>query len=313
MRKSVGGPFPWTGDVDRGAWLRERLASGSSALESGRAEPVLAEYVPSGYAAIVRILHPFTRDRVRGMLVERGVRWEMAARAFGYLDEIAPDTRAPDVVGRDRRELPDNQSLDGWRYSLPEEGSLDSDVLALAAAVLAAHTSTPDDGIAAVWAGYGGLMSSSSSSVLTSGGPGDSAEPGSWGGPITSVDDVDLEALTHELLFQPQAEPGTGILSREAATGPQLVLPGREYVCFEAGISAFTQESWPARAPWIEDPKTSLPQSPNLIWPEGREWFLISEIDFDSTLVACSLTCAEALEAHPGIEAIRITRDTSVF
>jgi hypothetical protein len=76
--------------------------------------------------------------------------------------------------------------------------------------------------------------------------------------------------------------------------GNRLVLPGREYVVlagpFEAAILV---EDWLS------------PSSPNLIWPEDRAWFVASEIDFDSTLVASSENLARwiledrRLEAFP--------------
>ena len=76
---------------------------------------------------------------------------------------------------------------------------------------------------------------------------------------------------------------------------------------------AFADPAWPLRAPWMEAEQGFGTRLPNLLWPEGREWVLVSEIDFDSTLVACSRACADALLASPDLEAVEITRDTPLW
>lgn len=48
------------------------------------------------------------------------------------------------------------------------------------------------------------------------------------------------------------------------------------------------------------------PQSPNLCWPDDRAWFVASEIDFDSTLVAGTRTLVNELVAHHVLEAVEI-------
>lgn len=44
-------------------------------------------------------------------------------------------------------------------------------------------------------------------------------------------------------------------------------------------------------------------QLANLWWPADRAWFVVSEIDYDSTIVAGSRECIDALLRTPGIEA----------
>jgi hypothetical protein len=39
--------------------------------------------------------------------------------------------------------------------------------------------------------------------------------------------------------------------------------------------------------------------TPSLVWPEDRAWCAAAEIDFDSTIVACSTECARALIDEP--------------
>lgn len=78
----------------------------------------------------------------------------------------------------------------------------------------------------------------------------------------------------------------------------RLELPDRRYLLFETGVDLFTDRSWQERNGW------DALQSPNLLWPADRAWFLATEIDFDSTIVGGSaaliadLLEAEALEAR---------------
>lgn len=62
--------------------------------------------------------------------------------------------------------------------------------------------------------------------------------------------------------------------------------------------------SWIHNSPWPHDPH--WPQSPNLLWPEDRAWVMVSEIDFDSTVIAGSHALVSELVADPGIEALPI-------
>ena len=45
------------------------------------------------------------------------------------------------------------------------------------------------------------------------------------------------------------------------------------------------------------------PQSPNLMWPPSKEWFVASEIDFDSTLVGGSTELIRAILDAPELDA----------
>ena len=71
---------------------------------------------------------------------------------------------------------------------------------------------------------------------------------------------------------------------------PTLALPAREYFLFRGPIDAALEMS------------TRWDQSPNLFWPEDRAWFMASEIDFDSTVIAGSSELAQALLAAPELE-----------
>lgn len=306
-------PFAWVGDVSRGGWIAERLDFRPWPERLGEA---LAWLVPSGFDALVRVLHPFGRDRlVDGdytefierlhagavheapeTLREEGVPWRVVAevhRAESGGVELRPDSLSHELLGLGYGEHRDVESSDGWRYHSPQEGNPGLETLAALAAVLAEHTGTPERGIAAIWEGYGGLVSSMGTARF---GWDEQGAPYSWSGTDPT--------------------PGSGVLPAEAAAGARLELPDRSYVCFEAGIRDFAEEggsAWPERAPWVEDAAMPWIHTPNLIWPEGREWVLVSEIDFDSTLIACSRDCASALLAAPSLEAFEITRNTPLW
>jgi hypothetical protein len=47
-------------------------------------------------------------------------------------------------------------------------------------------------------------------------------------------------------------------------------------------------------------------QLANLWWPADRAWFVVSEIDYDSTIVAGSRACIDAVLRAPGIEAFEV-------
>ena len=47
-------------------------------------------------------------------------------------------------------------------------------------------------------------------------------------------------------------------------------------------------------------------QLANIWWPEDRAWFVVSEIDYDSTIVAGSRECIDALLRTPGVEVFEL-------
>lgn len=48
-------------------------------------------------------------------------------------------------------------------------------------------------------------------------------------------------------------------------------------------------------------------QLSNLWWPADRAWFVASEIDYDSTIVAGSRECIDAVLLAPGVEAFEVS------
>lgn len=289
----------WTSDIAAGDWIRERLETAWT----------LHHFVPHGFPAYARIFHPAYRERpvgtgwpadgdtegwerLQGREIDaERIGWRDAATAFG--------TEMHARAAWHRIALTDPPSetpvdTDGWRYDAPEEGTLEPDVLTSVGAHLAEHTATPDDGHAAVWAGWGGLvgfMGTRGSRVGLS---------------AAYTDDSHHANLLRESyrdafnnVFRKKAwQPG--ILSDEASRGPHLELPDREHVLFRAAPRAWADPSWPEAVPWSEGDHT---RSPSLIWPEGREWVLVTEIDADSTYVAGTPDLVRAICTDLAIEA----------
>jgi hypothetical protein len=80
-------------------------------------------------------------------------------------------------------------------------------------------------------------------------------------------------------------------------TGVRLVeRPARRYFLFRGPIGR-------ANA-FLED------QAANLWWPEGRDWFVSTEVDAYSTYVGGSRGCINALLHHTELEVVSVALDT---
>lgn len=260
-----------------GAWLKPRIDAQWHDMHA---------VVPRGFPAYIRIFHPLWRDWPRDTGTWHGqdpeasrevdgevVGWAAVAQAFGkQMHALAQFDRLPGPA------TPRVGPLDaqGLRYSQPECGNFDSAVLVKAAHHLCQHTSSPDRGVSAIWEGWGGLSDSAGQVTLS---------------------------LAGEPIEPPAATgPGTGILPPDIVNGEKLELPDRSYYLFSAGPSFYTDPRWVEQAPW--NGSAQFAQSPNILWPADQAWVLVSEIDFDSTVVAGSLELISALARDPGIEAL---------
>lgn len=84
------------------------------------------------------------------------------------------------------------------------------------------------------------------------------------------------------------AEGRSGLLPAAIANGPRLELPGRAHFLYSEAPITFASPGWDGAAPWTRD--AHWPQSPSLIWPADRAWTLVTEIDFDSTVMGVAKT-----------------------
>ncbi|CEA09300.1 hypothetical protein BN1051_02668 [Arthrobacter saudimassiliensis] len=310
--------------------------------------------VPRGFEAYTRVFHPVQRDWPTGSgwdrqppdwpdvrapsyqqptIEDESIRWSAVAEAMGttmhplaqFNRLIKPAIESPygplDAQGR--------------RYSEPQQGNLAAEVLARVCLHLAAHTATPNGGVAAIWEGYGGLTSSAGYAQLevswsektdaeadveveADAGVEAEAEAGSRLDANPTADNPDSawawtsleEAQRRGLGVGPQGTdplagnppPGSGLLPADVVLAPTLDLPDRSYYLFAAGVRFFQDPAWVERVSWHHVPW--FPQSPNMLWPADHAWVLVSEIDFDSTVVAGSRGLIAALVADPEIEAL---------
>lgn len=310
----------WISDVSAGEWLRGRLDD----PWNGSMHVV----VPHGYPAYARILHPgivrslpdrpvpgpddwarmplAEQNRLIGLFHDEPATWAETAAAFGTtlhpLAQWQRLVRTPADGDWHTRIAPD-----GREFTSPLEGDLAPETVAAIARHLVAHTATPDAGVAALWEGFGGLLGhlghAPSRTFFTIG--------------ETSDDDPTHRAMLGRSIHDPLNNAfrtqtwQEGILSREISEGPRLQLEGRAYVLFEASARDFADPEWILRAPWRDLPgeEHGFPpsaQNPNILWPDDRAWVVVSEIDYDSTVVAGSHALVAALCADPTLEALPI-------
>lgn len=309
----------WEDDVEVGSWIRERLDPGFATMHG---------VVPRGFAAYARIFHPASvrsipgrsvptddewrlmddaeRDRLFTQTVDEPVTWAGVAEAFGTtmhpLAQWQRIVRTPQGEDWRARHAPD-----GREFTAPHEGDLPPDLLTVVAEHLVAHTTTPNNGAAGVWEGWGGLLGGYGTTGRTFFTFGDDPDP------AASAHAAMLAESVHDPFNNPyqKAPWQDGILSREISEGARLELPMRGHVLFAAPPGAFTDPDWVLHAPWrdtVAEQHGFAPsaQHPSLIWPADRAWILVSEIDFDSTIVAGSAALIAALCADERIEALPI-------
>ncbi|MBT2496043.1 hypothetical protein J7E45_10525 [Microbacterium sp. ISL-59] len=305
----------WMSDPSAGAWVRERLDTDLETMHS---------VVPRGFAAYARILHPAivrslpdravpTSDEwdrlpeseqhaLRGQFVDEPATWARTAAAFDTtlhpLAQWHRIVRTPTDEDWRTRIAPD-----GREFSAPLEGELAPEHLAAIATHLVGHTQTPDAGFAALWEGRGDLFGFYG--ITPS------------GGSLAFTDDPNHQAMldrsTHDPFNNVFRKPTwqEGILSREISEGPRLRLPMRDHVLFSAPPRAFADPEWARQVPWRDRLAEERgfprpPQSPSLLWPEDHAWVMVSEVDFDSTIVAGSPALIAALSADERLEAFAI-------
>lgn len=311
--------FVWEPGLRRGEWLRPMEAEPLGSVPS---------IVPRGFEVYARVFHPVERDRPRKTKAWQGVdqasafdgagdlaasletqraSWADAAASFGTI--MHAEAQYARLVRRDHGDCAESVAADGWRYGDTEQGRLDAVSLSAVSAVLARHTATPLAGIAAIWEGWGGLVSSA----------------GATRSLFVSARRGRLGRLNEALADRARrgSGPGSGLLSREVATGPRLALhgaSGRRYILFEAGALDFTDPVWPESAPWVgtaPGPWASATMaaraaSPSILWPDDHSWVLATEIGFDSTLIAGTRALVDEIMRSPGLEVVPIGIDANL-
>ncbi|MBO9041639.1 hypothetical protein [Curtobacterium flaccumfaciens] len=278
-------------DVTHGDWLLAR--AGAFASFGGVAG--------TGFEAYVRILHPLRADREDRATVDEydehpvleSAEWRWADVAERTRRTMDPLVSWQTLSGRDdESDLPFE---DGWIVHSPETGWYEPTHLAALAGLLADATSTPDDLVGAIWGGWGDL---NGTSTLGFGWQG-SGEP-------TEAERAEMQ---EDMAWRQAQHRREQAALRESVAGPRFLWPARE--CFLLAMS-LPQLSDPT---WTDDARVGTSvgfgHTPQMLWPEGHEWVLATEIDWDSTIVAGSRSLVDTILADDRFEAYEVDADAS--
>lgn len=310
-------------DVSAGDWLTARI--------DDPWRGTMHDVVPRGFAAYARVFHPASVQEIPGermpsleqwresapselqdlqqRIVHRRVTWGETAQAFGTV--FHPGAQWGPLTGSGADGGGQVDSSDGRWFDDPSVGALEPDLFTALAKSLAAHTTTPDAGFAALWEGSGGLVgrlgTGPSRSFFQAGDPGDADLQRHNEMLGRSVKDV-WNNVFRKATWQ------DGILSREISEGPRLRLPERAFVMFRGGAQEFAVDDWELQMPWRDLPAEAhgfepSATSPSLLWPDDHAWAVVSEVDFDSTIVAGSAELIAAIVGDPRLEAAEIPVD----
>lgn len=309
----------WIADpAAAGGWIRDRLDDDWS----------MHHFVPHGFAAYARIFHPAEvrslpdrpvpttnewsrmpdteQQRLMELLIAAPASWADAAAAFGTTMHAFAQWQRLVRTPSDGDWHP-SIAPDGREFSSPNMGANSPELLAAIAGHLIEHTTTPDAGFVAVWEGWGGLVGAH----------------GSTGRSFIEFTDETPKPMrwrslreSFEMPFR-QAKWQPGILSDDISKGPRFELPDRDHVLFSAAPAAFADPEWILDAPWRdrEAEGHGFPpsaQHPSILWPADHAWVMVSEIDFDSTIVAGSEELIRAICADPAIEALPVPEGASL-
>lgn len=318
----------WEPDVTVGQWLNERLDAELSTSMHG--------VVPTGFPAYARVFHrahvrslpggvipspdewvrlqPAEQNALMERFVDAWATWADAAAAFGTTMHPLAQWHRIVRTPTDQARANTNIAPDGREFDPPAEGDPDPDIVAR----IVRHAidgATP--GYAALWEGWGGLLGSKHSSGRAF------WTFGEVSGTSTAEEDPRHAAMLNASISDPlnegvlSAKWHDGILPREVSEGPRLELPARSHVLFAGDLNVFTNDDWPLDVPWRDHigeahgfPPSA--QAPSLIWPADRSWVIVSEIDFDSTIVAGPASLIAALVADPALEAFEIPGDADL-
>ncbi len=152
-------------------------------------------------------------------------------------------------------------------------------------AVLAQHTSTPEDCYFALWDGYGDIHGGDAVQFLMS-----FSGPMRWPGRIFTPEKP------------PPPEPPA--FAPEVMSGPRLDVNGAEHFLFGGPIARAGQ--WGGRY------RSGAPRdinSPNLMWPADHAWVVTTHIDHTWSGVAGSAALIDHLLSEPRLETVRARHD----
>lgn len=227
----------------------------------GRRPVRVADFLPTGYAAYARILHP-------AYWHSTPTRWRDLARVRGLeVDAETSFAEASGIEPRDRR---------AWDEAAPQVGSLGALPLRVVGDVMASHTATPDRCVYLMWDGWG-----------------------FWGGGVSYTIGAGMTAEQERMVRERAVEKAEAERAMLAEV-PLVGRPGRNYYVFEGPLTAIGSSFQFA---WY--------QSPSMWWPADRAWCVATEVDGDSTYIAGSRGCIDAILDASELEAIEVAERSS--
>jgi hypothetical protein len=225
--------------------------------------------VPKGFEAYARVFHPASDP------AGRPVSWAEVAKACGTTPHRAMQWHA--ILGlRDAHELrssyrPNDGSGVKWAGTDPPIGTMDLETLDALCEVLVDHTADATHCFFGLCIIHGWLDSFSAEKLSPLLELPYNRNHIVLAGPLSAVDQI-----VHDW-------------SKAGSIQMALVAEGRE-----------------APVPKQESPNLPQREAPNLIWPGDRSWFVVSEVDFDSTLVGGSAALIDAIISSPKLEAWQV-------
>ena len=174
------------------------------------------------------------------------------------------------------------------------QGSLGPETLEVLLKVLSKFTNAQEDCFYAIWEGYGW---------------------GAPGVPLIAVRRPRLHKFVQRFVLrfgsrphrsrrqtypQPEEDPDLHTLPVGIMKSERFKLPYRDYLLARGSLFE-AMKIGHRRADQFQ------PQSPNLLWPIDKSWILVTEIDFDITLIAGSEQLVEAILSADSLSAERFS------
>ncbi|WP_317494201.1 hypothetical protein [Haloechinothrix sp. LS1_15] len=223
--------------------------------------------VPHGFDAYARVLHPVVDAE------DQPATWVDVCAATGKQAHALMQWGRIAASGGERAD----RAVD-WDGDEPEPGNLAPEQFTALCRILSRHTTTPGACYFGLWDGWGWISGGRAVARMVVRRPGFGAR---------------LRRMLGLLRRDERPEPVPPAFPREVLDGPRLHHPGRDYILFSGSLEG--------AEPFDEGDGGR--QSPNLMWPSDRAWFVGSEIDFDSTLVAGSAELIAEVLAEPALDA----------
>jgi hypothetical protein len=237
-----------------GAWIEPTLAGWGGKVKN---------QIPQIYEAYARIFHPASDEE------GNPASWGEVAAALGTTAHREMQWHA--IVG-----TYDYSNFEGskWPGGDPSISELEDAPLTALCAILARHTTTPQECFFGISTIHGGVEESFPSEPLLRHPYRDYAV---LAGPLSAAGQIEIERTqgTMSMVFVSEGTEG------EALPDFDFEPDGRR-------------------------------QAPNLIWPQDRAWFVMTEYDFDSTLVGGSRELIDAILNSSELEAWEVDPDVSL-